>query len=978
VFAERLADGEPDAALAACRGELLAGMDDDWVHDAREEHARDAGAAHEQLASAAEAHGALAQAVVHARAAAALDPLGEEVHRRLMERLTATDDRAAALAVYDHLAERLRRDVGIGPAAATRALAARVRSAAPIAPVIPLPRTVARADDVPFVGRASELARLTSWCVDARAKGDRRVIVITGEPGIGKTRLALSLCEREHRAGATVLLGRCAEEPLSAYEPFSEMLAQLDSAIGVDSTAQLAGAGAPELDRLRGHAPTVSHTEAGARHRLFDAVDAMLSALAGTLLILVVDDLQWSDRGSVLLLSAILRSSRPGAVVVLATARGTRSAADAALASALAELQRGAEVHRLALEGLGLDDVASLATAWLGDAANEPLARAVHARSGGNAFFAQELLRGDVTHGVPDGVRDTIAARRTQLSPGADELLAVASALGTRADTRTLSLAGGLGDGVGDDAIDELIAAHLLREGGPGEVEFPHALVRDAVYESLSIMRRRRLHQRAAGALTAGGPVEELAHHLLQAGEPLAAVPHLERASDRAMAMAAYEQAARFRADAVAALDAVGDTNDAHRGRLLVGGGEALLHAGDPGAANVRFAQVSDIARRIRDAPLLARSALGRCGLGVEIVNIDAERVALLEEALEVAGEGDPALTSALRARLAVELYYARPRERSENLSAQAVRSARLAGSPRTVALALNARHVALWRPDRLDERRAVAEQMLRSAAAANDPTLALQARNWLIVDLFEAGDFSAWRAAVTQYREHARAARLPTFAWYAYLWAAVDALHAGRYDEAAELRATAHAAGLAAGDRNADVFDAMLGYETNMIREDFSSIDPDAVWGRVANTPVAPAYRSGYAWVLAAHGREEEAYAQLRLIADDRFAELPFDTNWLSAIGEAMEAALLLHDEQTAAEVRSVLAPYAGRQLAAGRAVVTHGCANRQLGHAALVLGRRDEAITHYEAAVRIDGAAGLMPWAERAQRALDACRAG
>jgi len=219
-----------------------------------------------------------------------------------------------------------------------------------------------------------------------------------------------------------------------------------------------------------------------------------------------------------------------------------------------------------------------------------------------------------------------------------------------------------------------------LRPGGAGEVEFPHALVRDAVYESLSVSRRRRLHQRAAGALAAGGPVEELAHHLLQAGEPLAAVPQLERAAERAMAMAAYEQQ---RASALTRRSArrVGRQRRRHRGRLLAGAGEALLHAGDRDGANIRFAQASDVARRIRDAPLLARSALGRCGLGVEIVNIDAERVALLAEALDAAGEGDPALTSALRARLAVELYYAQPRSRSEDLSAQAVQAAQRAGS---------------------------------------------------------------------------------------------------------------------------------------------------------------------------------------------------------------------------------------------------------------------------------------------------------
>jgi DNA-binding SARP family transcriptional activator len=975
AFRERLAQGEPEAALAACAGELLTGMDDDWVLVARGAHARRVGEAHEQLARLAEIDGDLARAITHARAAAAADPLAEDVHRRLMELHAAVDDRAAALAVYEQLAERLRRNLGVAPAAATRALVTALRARSPAAPAIALPRIVARADDAPFVGRAAELAQVIDWCRQARERCDRQVIVIAGEPGVGKTRLALRACEHEHRSGATVLVGHCAEEPLAAYGPFAEMLAQLDSAIGADMIAQLAGAHAADLDRLRGQAPSVANADAGARQRLFDAVDALLSALAGKLLILVIDDLHWSDRGSILLLSAVLRSSRPGAVVVLATARSTRAATGMALQSALAQLQHVAAVRRLALDGLGLDDVARLARAWLGDAGTDALARAILERSGGNAFFAQELLRADVTHGVPDTVRETIGARRALLSPVADELLNIASVLGARVDIRTLSAAGGLPDRAEDEAVEELVGAHLLRPGAAGELEFPHALVRDAIYDALSATRRARLHRRAAAVLAAGGPVEQLAHHLLQAGEAAAAVPHLERAADRAMEMAAYEQAARFRADAVAALDAAGDTDDGHRGRLLAGAGEALLHAGDRDAANVRFTQTSDIARRIRDAPLLARAALGRCGLGVEIVNVDDERVALLEEALDATGPGVPALDSALRARLAVELYYAQPRQRSEDLSAEAVDAARLAGSPRALALALNARHVALWRPDRLAERRAVAEQMLRSAESAGEPALALQARNWLIVDLFEAGAFSAWRRAVTQYREHAHALRLPAFAWYADLWAAVDALHAGRFAEAAELRAAAHRAGRAAGDRNADIFDEMLEYETRLLRDDLASLDPSAVWDRVAGTAVAPAYRSGYALVLAANGRDSEAFEQLRLIADDRFAQLPFDTNWLSAVGEAMEAALLLGDTRTAQEVAAVLAPYAGRQLAAGRAVITHGCADRQLGHAARVLGRRGEAIAHYEAAVRIDGAAGLVPWAEHAQRALDHC---
>ena len=202
-------------------------------------------------------------------------------------------------------------------------------------------------------------------------------------------------------------------------------------------------------------------------------------------------------------------------------------------------------------------------------------------------------------------------------------------------------------------------------------------------------------------------------------------------------------------------------TRDPRRGPLLAAAGEALLYAGDPAAARLRFGQARAIARRTRDAPLLARAALGHGGLGVEIMDVDSETVGLLEEALNAIGTSDPGLTSALLARLAVELYYSPSRDRTDPLSAEAVTAARRTGDPRTMAVALNARHVGLWRPDRLADRRVVADDMIAAAQAASDPMLQLQARNWRVVDLFESGDMDEWRAEVARHGAlAARAAR--------------------------------------------------------------------------------------------------------------------------------------------------------------------------------------------------------------------------
>jgi tetratricopeptide (TPR) repeat protein len=649
-------------------------------------------------------------------------------------------------------------------------------------------------------------------------------------------------------------------------------------------------------------------------------------------------------------------------------------------------MRRDGAVEDVALGGLAHDDVSALARAWLGDDATPALAASVFDRSGGNALFAQELLRDDADATgaeIPESVRDAIGARCTRLGDEARTLLAIAATIGGPIDLVVLEAAAGLDPRISEGALDELVAARLLAPvaSGEPEIEFPHALVREAVYADVGALRRVRLHRDIAHALLARDAdrhVESIAYHLMRSGDPAAAVPYLERAADNAMRMAAYEQAARYRAQAVEALDAAHADHDPRRGALLAAAGEALLHAGDPAAARLRFGQARAIARRTRDASLLARAALGHGGLGVEIMDVDSETVGLLEEALNAVGTSDPGLTSALLARLAVELYYSPSRNRTDPISAEAVVEARRTGDPRTMAVALNARHVGLWRPDRLADRREVADDMVAAAQAASDPMLQLQARNWRVVDLFESGDMGEWRAEVARHGALAAELRVPAYTWYTTLWAAVDALHAGRLEEAANLRERARAEGVQAGDRNADLFAEMLLFEELIIRGDFSRVDLPWVEHRIATSATGAAYRASYAWVLAALGRESEARVHLSAIVAGGFASLPFDANWLSGAAEAGEAALLLADQTAAAHVLTVLTPYAGRQTAAGRAVVTHGCVDRQLGHAAAVLGRRDEAIAHYEAAIRIDFAAGFTPWVDRARNALDALRGG
>jgi tetratricopeptide (TPR) repeat protein len=830
------------------------------------------------------------------------------------------------------------------------------------AEAIPGPAVLER--DELFVGRTGELERLrAAWGVVLERRA-RRLVLLAGEPGVGKTRLAL---EFARSAGeATVLLGRCSEDPLAAFEPFTDVLRQL----GPAAARALAGPAAPELDRLLGGGRGALSDDPGARHRLFLAVDDVLTRVAERRpLVVVLDDLHWADRPTLLLLSFVLRSGRPAPLLVVGTYRDTEVGRRTPLAAALADLRRDGGAQRVGLRGLAQAEVGELAAAWLGQDAAARVAGAVHARTGGNAFFVAEVLRGlaEDDASVPESVRHAVGARLARLSPDADDLLAVAAVLGQVVDASLLAEVAGSLDV--ERLLDELFDARLLLSGDGRTLEFPHALVREAVDRDLNPLRRARLHRQAAETLMAAAEerhLPEIAHHLCEAADERAP-EYLRRAGEEALAMLAYEEAA---AQFERALDAAGESES---GPLLLLRGDALLRAGEPALARSCFDRAAAVARRAGDAELLGRAALGQAGLGVTIIDLDAGAISLLEEALAAVDE--PVLRSELLARLAVELYYAPSRDRSEALSSQAVAVARESGERRALVAALNARHVALWRPDRLRERLAAAEEMI---AAAGDPHVELQARNWRVVDLFEALDMDEWRAEVARHGELAARLRMPAYTWYTPLWDAVDALHAGRWEEAGELRDRARSEGERAGDRNAGLFREMLVFGEVIMRGSWDALDLDLLHDKIATSPAAAAWRCSYAWLLAVTGRHDAAREQFALLVADGFAALPFDVNWPSGMGELASAVIELDDPELAAPVYERLLPYADVALTAGRAISSFGSTQRLLGGLAAVLGRPDEAAARLQAAIRRNDEAGMPVWADHGRRALDALPEG
>ena len=941
-----LAAGRLDDALALVRGPLLAGLADEWVYAERDRHEDRVRAALARRAAAAEAAGDLAAAVARTRQLVALDRLSEASHRELVRRLAAAGDRPAALAAYAELRELLARELGVAPSEQTRRLVDRIRAAEPPPP---LPGPLARRHRSPFVARAGLVQRLRG----------QRLALVGGEAGIGKTRLAAELARILHAEGAVVLYGRADEEPIAPYQPFAEALRPY--LVGPAAALRaLAGPFAAELARLApggtAEAPD-TRDPAGSRYRLFEAVVALLAgAAAERPLLLVLDDLHWADRPTLLLLRHVARADL-GRTLILGTFREHGPE----LAAVLGDLHRDAAPERVTLEGLAEDQVDTLVTAWLGAAVPGALTASVWRETGGNPFFVEELLRhlrDSGPEGVPEGVAHVLEGRLARLGEPAREIVLLAAVAGPEADVRALELAGGRGGDALAEALDAALTAHLLREdpSRPGRYLFAHALVREALYERIPPARRGLLHGRLADALERLGAddAEVARHHLLAGDRPEKAVEFSARAGRRAMAQLAYEDAVRHFERAAAC---------GGGGALLAAAGEAHLRAGEADASRARFSAAAAAARETGDAALLARAALGRSGLGLTVLGHDAETVALLEEAL--AAQDDPALRARLLGRLAIEVYHQPPASRREELSAEAVALARSAGDPGALVDALSARHVALWSPPHLEERLALAREMVSVAAMAGDRERALQGRNWHVLDLLESGDVATARLEIDEHGRLADELRLPGYQWWAPMWRAMLAFLEGRLEDAERLRAEAVEIGRRAGDRVAELFDWIQAVFLDLEREPLSSETSTDVPDRVAVQAVVSAFRSDLPLIYAEMGRTEDARRELEALAADRCAGIAPDMNWLASISGLAQAAALVGARDRAAELYELLLPYRGRAVLVGRAALCLGPVELQLGVLACALGRFDAADGHLDAATRWAEAAGARPWA-------------
>ncbi|WP_211296260.1 BTAD domain-containing putative transcriptional regulator [Mycobacterium aquaticum] len=524
----------------------------------------------------------------------------------------------------------------------------------PSAPLIERPELPAvLTGSGPFVGRRSELSHLTSAWQSALSSATRAVL-IAGEPGVGKTRLAGEWSSRAYENGAVVLYGRCDEDLGAPYQPFTESLRTLVPCVGGSRLRAMRGVEAllPLIPGLLDALPDLvaparadPDTE---RYALFDAVVALLEVASATApIVLVLDDLHWAAKSTLLLLRHVLRFGDHARVQLVGTYRSTDLDRSHPLAAMLADLHRDGTADRVQLSGLGTDDV----TAYVAEAGydDEELGRALASVTGGNPFFLIEALRHVGESGgrwdpstLPQGVREAVSRRLSRLSAESNKALSAAAVVGSRF---AVDLVERVLDQELVDAFDEACTAGIIIEEPGGCYRFNHAIVRQSLLAELASVRRMRLHQRIATTLenTPGIDDErlaELAHHYFEcawAGNAVKAVEYCRRAADQAMTRLAYEGAAELYDHALHALEELDDElpdRDDQRAELLVARCEALLASGDVASAASAVAQLQEATQH--SARL---AAWATCFDGQLSMLIHPERLDDLELALDKAAQ---------------------------------------------------------------------------------------------------------------------------------------------------------------------------------------------------------------------------------------------------------------------------------------------------------------------------------------------------
>jgi DNA-binding CsgD family transcriptional regulator len=785
------------------------------------------------------------------------------------------------------------------------------------------------------------------------------LVLVAGEPGAGKTRLAEEAIDQARALGLACAAGRASEDEGSPpYWPFLQVFRSLADKLAAELTGVLTGE-----DGQVGSARE--------RFRLFEATaEALVAAAQPSGLLVVLDDLQWADRATMRLLVHLATGVTSARLMVVATYRDTETVGQEALRDAVAALARDASVIRVRLDGLDQAGVAAHLAAVTGWEVPESVAAAIWRRTHGNPFFVGELGRLLVSSSdgrLPDGVREAVRDRLNRLSAPSRAVVAAAAVLGSEVDPVAVSFVTGTGVEAVLAGLDEASSAGIL--SGAPVPRFTHDLFREAARLAAPTAERLTLHRRMAEHLIArggDGRVAEVAYHWLESlptGDAAQAVAWARRAAERAMAQLAWEEAAALFRRALDAGVRHGVLTATDRCGLLLSMAQAQVPAFDLNGARRSLQAAVDIARAAGDVESLARAALTMEGVNDAIWEPTSR--ALCAEVLQKLPPED----SPVRARLLALLAAAggsSTSEESSSRSAEALAMAERVGDRRALREALRARQMVLSGPDGVRERLALGDRLVALGADGDDDAV-LWGRLWRFDALAQLGELDAAEAEVERIHSVALRLRSPLAAWHAARCRAAVAAARGRFPQALEYSREADLAADRGGRLGTHA--APRG-QLMMLQREVGELDRSLFEPTEHSASVATFVRAVQVSLLLSEGRRDEAYRIYRGLP--RIGELPPFVH-LSACATMAELAAQFDDRETAAEIYRRLLPYADMFACSGAGVVlVQGPVRYPLGIAAATLGRLDDAVRHLRAAIDSGERAGMPPLVAHASHQL------
>jgi predicted ATPase len=850
---------------------------------------------------------------------------------------------------------------------------------------------------VGYVGREAELAELRR-VVDNAVSGEGGLALVVGEAGMGKTAFVGEASTYAVGRGVSLFRATCWDgdgaptfwpwvQILRGYEdvhgPLSKDVSRIMPELAVASGVDLSGQPLP-----------ASRDGSAERFALFDDVSSLLvRAARAQPLMLVLDDLQWADVSSVLLLEFLASQLRQAPLLVVGMYRDDETL-DEQHRDLLARLRR--QAHLVPLAGLPEVDVSSLMGLVAGSNPAGELAAGVSRRTGGNPFFVREVTqllvsRGNLADagsgsGIPEGVRAAVEQRLARLPQACVWMLRVAATAGREVGVDLLVRTSGYPADAVADAVEQAVRARVLVTPPTlaGPYRFTHDLFREALYEGLNPGTRSRLHGQLGHALAelgtgpSGAHPAELAHHFLLAaiGPPAdlnlaaTAVHHSLAATAEAVQRFAYEDAVGHSSRTLDALGLAGLLDDRSHRDLLLSRAEAHRLAGETAAARQDYRAASGLARRTADAEGFARAALGVHALGVESGGSRAACIELLEEALDSSADEDSSLKAQVLAALARELFLARAedRVRAATLSRAAVEIARRVGDYRTLAGSLLAAHDTIWLPGSAHRRRAIAVEMGAAASRAGD--LAFEAEACLLRASagLELGDPAALRD-LDEFFALAQTLGQPHYTYLALTRRIMRATLTGHLAEAESLMAEAAALAESIGEPDTWNVQTRLLWELRTAQGQRALAESRL---RTCSSPaLIPWFDALVGLALLERGETAEATRLIMpAVQAQREDAMPYviATQW----AELSEGAAAVGLTSACQRYYDALRPYAGTTVVVAAAVGFAGAVDHHLGVLAAALGRQDDAVRHLDQAAVIHERLTAWPWLARTRLEL------